>query len=410
MNSLRLSLAAALVACLTLPALAADRTPWKNEDNALIIDAYELNIIDWDAMLEDERIAGFISKASDGLPASYSCAPGHDGDTYAHCRTMWRKYSVSRELYQTRRALAKAHGLLWGAYHLARPGNPIEQANHFLDFADPSEDDLMVLDLEDLDEDKFMSLEDAEIFAKHIKTRTGRYPVLYTNHSTAMAIAAQRRDLPVLSRLPLWYARYKPEISGVFPMGNWDGYALWQFSTMHNCTESRCPYRVPGTKLDIDVNVVAMSADELESAWPFGELVPARPLEEEFYIASDSHAAMPMAPMLARLHAEAQPAAPVVAEAEAEAKDAPTKAVELAQAVLAESGIPIPVPSPRRAEAMQDIAGNVPVPSLATAFSPVRPAPPRPGAEAFEAIGVPTPGSPREGAEGDADGGEAPAN
>jgi len=194
---------------------------------------------------------------------------------------MWRKYAVSRELYQTRRMLAKAKGLLWGAYHLARPANPIDQANHFLDFAEPSADELMVIDIEDINEAEFMSLADAEIFVRHIKTRTGRYPVLYTNHTTAKTIAADRDIYPVLSRLPLWYARYKPSVRGVFPMGNWETYAIWQFSTMHNCTRRACPYRVPGTLADIDVNVAAMDKTALAKAWPFGNLLPKRPKPED---------------------------------------------------------------------------------------------------------------------------------
>lgn len=258
-------------------ASAGSREPWKNPGNAIVIDAYELNTINWDEMLSDTRIAAFIGKASDGMPESFSCEAGHAGDTFAHCKTMWRRYAISRELYQTRRTLAKAKGLLWGAYHLGRPGNPIEQANHFLDFATPTHDELMVLDLEDIDREKFISLADAEIFVTHIKARTGRYPVLYTNHSTAKTIAQYRDLYPTLSRLPLWYARYKPDISGVFPMGNWESYAIWQFSTMFNCNARACPYRVPGTISDIDVNVVAMSKEKLNTVWPFGALLPVRP-------------------------------------------------------------------------------------------------------------------------------------
>ncbi|WP_027999690.1 glycoside hydrolase family 25 protein [Sinorhizobium arboris] len=258
-------------------ARAGEVEPWKERQNAIIVDAYELNSIDWEAMLKDKRIAGFIAKASDGLPESFTCTGDHRGDTVAHCKTMWRKYAVSRELYQTRRLIARTHGLLWGAYHLARPGNPVDQANHFLNYADPRDDELMVLDIEGIDPEKYMSLEDAAIFAGHVKARTGRYPVLYTNHATAKHIAANRFKHRLLSRLPLWYARYKPAIRNVFPMGNWDRYSLWQFSSAHNCGKKRCPYRVPGTLNDIDVNVAAMSAAALKSVWPHGGLLPEKP-------------------------------------------------------------------------------------------------------------------------------------
>ncbi|UNK37390.1 hypothetical protein MNR02_13020 [Shinella sp. H4-D48] len=281
MHSVQFSGLVALLLSTALPlaAVAADVEPWKKPENAIVIDAYELNEIDWSDMLTDKRIVGFISKASDGLPESYSCKGDHGGDTFAHCKTMWRKYAVSRELYETRRLLARSKGLLWGAYHLARPGNPIEQANHFLDYANPQDDEMMVLDIEGLDPDRYMSLDDAQVFASHVRTRTGRYPVLYTNHITALHIAANRDRYRILSRLPLWYARYKPGIAGSFPMGNWDNYALWQFSAAANCTKRRCPYRVKGALNDIDVNVAPMTKSELKAVWAFGSLLPEKPFE-----------------------------------------------------------------------------------------------------------------------------------
>ena len=281
MNPKHLSGLAALLLLAALPfsASAANVEPWKKPENAIVIDAYELNEIDWSEMLSDTRIAGFISKASDGLPESFSCKGEHSGDTVAHCKTMWRKYAVSRELYETRRLLARSKGLLWGAYHLARPGNPVDQANHFLDYANPQEDEMMVLDIEGIDADKYMSLQDAQVFAGHIKTRTGRYPVLYTNHATARHIAFNRDKYRILSRLPLWYARYKPGIEGAFPMGNWENYALWQFSAGVNCSKRRCPYRVKGAENDIDVNVAPMTKAELSKTWAFGSLLPEKPFE-----------------------------------------------------------------------------------------------------------------------------------
>lgn len=268
-----------LLTALPFSTRAAEVEPWKKPENAIVIDAYELNEIDWSQMLSDKRIAGFISKASDGLPESYSCRGDHGGDTVAHCKTMWRKYAVSRELYETRRLLARSKGLLWGAYHLARPGNPVDQANHFLDYANPQDDEMMVLDIEGLDAEKYMSLADAQVFAGHIKTRTGRYPVLYTNLATARHIAANRDTYRILSRLPLWYARYKPVIKGTFPMGNWDNYALWQFSAGVNCSKRRCPYRVKGALTDIDVNVAPVTKAALRKVWAFGSLLPEKPFE-----------------------------------------------------------------------------------------------------------------------------------
>ena len=250
--------------------------PWKRSDRALVIDAYEYNPIEWDKLVSDKRVTGFINKASDGLAPPFNC-PGDPESTETRlCKALFKRHAVARELFLTRRTVAKALGLKWGAYHLARPGNPIDQANNFVDFAQPEPDDLMALDIEDNDPAAWMSLADAEEFARHVQRRTGRFPVLYTNGSTAQYIAERREQYPLLSRLPLWYARYTPEIGEHFPTGNWDTYALWQFSAPANCTALSCPYRVPGTPQDIDVNVSSMSVEALRQAWPFGVLIDTR--------------------------------------------------------------------------------------------------------------------------------------
>ncbi len=64
----------------------------------------------------------------------------------------------------------------------------------------------------------------------------------------------------------------------MFPIGNWDSYALWQFSSGINCGKRRCPYRVPGTLDDIDVNVAAMSSATLRPIWAGGALLPEKAL------------------------------------------------------------------------------------------------------------------------------------
>jgi GH25 family lysozyme M1 (1,4-beta-N-acetylmuramidase) len=257
---------------LTPAAKASDFSePWKNADRALVIDAYEYNSIDWAELVTDKRIVGFINKASDGLPPPYFCF-GNETEVRL-CKALWRRHAVTRELFQTRKVVAKALGLKWGAYHLARPGNPVEQANNFIDFAEPGPDDLIALDIEDNDPTHWMSLEDAEEFVLQVHRRLGRFPVLYTNGNTARHIAENRYKYRLLSRLPLWYARYKPDIDVHFPMGNWNGYALWQFSAQANCGKSRCPYRVAGTPTDIDVNVAPMDAAELRAQWAFGGLI-----------------------------------------------------------------------------------------------------------------------------------------
>lgn len=252
--------------------------PWRHSSNALILDAYELNAINWKEVIKNKRIAGFIGKASDGLTAEY-CA-----DRKTICGAKWRKYAVTKELYHTRRHLAKALGLKWGAYHLGRAKNPEQQALHFLKFANPQKDEAIILDIESIEDDRFMNLEEAEKFAKYIYKKIGRYPMLYVNHKSAGFIADNRKEYPLLSRLKLWYARYKDDIRDVFPMGNWDGYTLWQFAYGGNCSKKSCPYRVNGTPRDIDVNVATVSVAEIKKAWPFDGLVAEKPYEDEVMV------------------------------------------------------------------------------------------------------------------------------
>jgi GH25 family lysozyme M1 (1,4-beta-N-acetylmuramidase) len=251
-------------------------TVWADQSRALVLDAYEYNSFDLHEIAKNPRIAAFIHKGSDGLPPRWGCPQAQNQIEKDLCKKDWKVYSVGKELYQARRGLAKSLGLKWGAYHLARPGNPREQANHFLEFTDPQPDDLIALDIEEINPERFMSLEDAEEFSRHIYRRIGRYPVLYTNGSTAKFIADNATTYPLLSRMQLWYARYKQDIVGHFPKGNWDNYALWQFVSQVNCGHATCPYRIAGTSKDIDINVSALTPDQLKKAWPLDGLLPVR--------------------------------------------------------------------------------------------------------------------------------------
>ncbi len=280
---MKMALSALLVAtALVTPTIAYAETafyrPWAAKHRALVLDAYERNVIDLTEVSKDKRIAGFIHKGSDGLPPIYDCKTAANPTELELCKKNWKVYAVSKELYRTRRALAKALGFKWGAYHLGRPGNPIDQANHFIDFADPQPDELIAIDIEEVGSGNYISLKDAQEFSYHIFRRLGRYPVLYVNGSTAKLIAEQREEYPLLSRLHLWYARYKPAIDEHFSMGNWDKYSLWQFSSQTNCGTKSCPYRVAGTDNDIDVNVADMSVSELQKAWPLDGLVATKDL------------------------------------------------------------------------------------------------------------------------------------
>ena len=113
-------------------------SPWTDSTSALVIDPYWMNSIDWDRMATDPRVAGVIHKATQG--------------------------KVVDKLYAARRMEARRRGYLWGSYHLATPGDPVGQADFYLETVKPGEGEVIALDLEGLDPCRFMSIGDARRF------------------------------------------------------------------------------------------------------------------------------------------------------------------------------------------------------------------------------------------------------
>jgi lysozyme len=220
--------------------------PWKNPNIALAIDPYEGNDIDWEALATDQRVVAIIHRATIGDRAD--------------------------KKYVERRDEAKKRGYKWGAYHLGKPGDPIKQADFFLNTAKPAADELIALDLESVDATKHMSFDEARTFIKRIKEKTGRYPVIYANNEVTKAISDRYGPDDVFSKTRLWYARFKRNVTD-FPAGTWKTYTVWQFSSEQNCNPGNrpaCLYTVPGTEYDMDIDVYNGTIEELRSKWPFG--------------------------------------------------------------------------------------------------------------------------------------------
>jgi GH25 family lysozyme M1 (1,4-beta-N-acetylmuramidase) len=218
--------------------------PWKNPNMAIAIDPYERNEIDWDLLATGTRVVAIIHRATIGDRQD-------------------RKYAERRDE-------AKRRGYKWGAYHFGKPGDPIKQADFFLDTVKPAKDDLIALDLESTDA-KDMSLDEARVFIKRIREKTGRYPLIYANNEVAKAISQQYGADDVFAKTHLWYARFKRGVTD-FPQGTWKTYTLWQFSSEQNCSpakRSACLYTVPGTEYDMDIDVYNGTIEELRSRWPF---------------------------------------------------------------------------------------------------------------------------------------------
>jgi lysozyme len=244
-STLVLGLILAACACNVLAQSPEFNEPWKNPDVALVIDPFEGNEINWELLATDKRVVAIIHRATIGDRAD-------------------KKYSE-------RKVEAKKRGYQWGAYHLGKPGDPIKQADFFLETVKPEADDLLALDLESTDAAKHMSFDEARIFINRIKEKTGRYMLVYANNVVTKAISEQFGADNVFAKSPLWYARFKAKVDD-FPKGTWDSYTLWQFSSEINCSpdnRSACLYTVPGTAYDMDVNVFNGTIEELRKKWPF---------------------------------------------------------------------------------------------------------------------------------------------
>lgn len=217
------------------------KSPWKNAQTRIVIDAYEGNSIDWGKMAQDKRVAGVIHRSSIGLRTDAK--------------------------YAERKALAIQRGYLWGAYHLGRSGDPIAQAKYFLKVIGNSRDTLMVLDLEDTSNSAMMNTANAAKFMAYIFEQTGRVPVVYANHSVTKTLNSSLKNNVHFKKSKLWYARFRSDIPD-FPKGIWSGYFLWQFSSEINCSRTgSCLYNVPGTAFDMDVNVYYGNLEDLRKDW-----------------------------------------------------------------------------------------------------------------------------------------------
>ena len=248
MNAMRKVMFAAIV--LQVSVLASAQTgefnqPWQDERIAIVIDPFQGNEIVWAQVTSDPRVVGVIHRATIGA----------------------RKDTK----YAQRKTEALERGFKWGSYHLGKPGNPIVQADFYLETVRPSADEVIALDIESLNSETDMSLANARKFIQRIREKTGRFPMLYANQAVVKHISDKFGRDEVFAKTPLWYARFKARVTD-FPTKTWDSYTLWQFSSEINCKPAHpenCLHRVPGTRTDMDINVYRGTIEELKANWPF---------------------------------------------------------------------------------------------------------------------------------------------
>jgi len=210
--------------------------------NPVIVDLSHFDDVqDWNRVKEF-GILGVINKATEGL-------------------------GLVDRTYALRREPAREHGILYGAYHFIRRGDPVAQADHFLDVAlNVAEPENVLLALDH--EDRRVPLENAKQWLQRVFDKTGRRPVLYSGFLIKEQLG-DGRD-PFLAQHRLWLSHFSSH--PVCPP-NWSSPFIVQFT---GDGQGPQPHQVPGIVIDggIDLNHFGGSAEQLKEQWANG-VVPA---------------------------------------------------------------------------------------------------------------------------------------
>lgn len=147
--------------------------------------------------------------------------------------------NVDQYYYQARKEITD-RGYLFCTYHFGDHSDPIKQAAHFLDVAQPDDSTRLALDWEDLRGNQ-MTRADAEVFIQELDAKTGRLCTIYTGNTAKDLMGGTKSD--VLAKHPLWIPRYSA--LQPFPQASWTDWDVWQYAadgsgsmpnTAHGCT------------------------------------------------------------------------------------------------------------------------------------------------------------------------------
>ena len=262
-----------LVIASTAVAQTEFKQPWLDPGRPFVLDAYWKNPIDFEKLATFPRVVAIIHKATE-------CQ-------WNRVKGRCDRNMIDRE-YEARKAEAIRRGYLWGSFHFGRTGRSGRlQADDYLDTAKPSDSELIALDVDGVG-GSHMTIPEAVEFITRVRERTGRYPVLYTVGKVVNTIRLTHGPDSVFAKTPLWYVRYCNDFSCYFDReaSIWPTYTLIQFASEQNCPTkprvtgamckseacptNRCPIPkgIPGTKMDIDVNIYNGTAEELRRQWP----------------------------------------------------------------------------------------------------------------------------------------------
>jgi GH25 family lysozyme M1 (1,4-beta-N-acetylmuramidase) len=155
-------------------------------------------------------------------------------------------------MYSTNRAEAMAAGIMFGAYHFARPDlhpfNPVPEADHFVDTAQPAPGNIIpVLDLERSGDLTPAQLTDWVLqWLGQVTARTGVRPIVYTSPNGWKDRMADTTAIADAGYTVLWVAHWNVA-APTLPANDWqgNGWKIWQYS---NCGD------VPGIDGCVDLD------------------------------------------------------------------------------------------------------------------------------------------------------------
>jgi lysozyme len=200
----------------------------------LVIDIYHGNGVNDFSRVKASGILGAILKASQGT-------------------------EIVDRSYATRRKLARAAGLLVGAYHFMSLEDPAVQADHFLSVADTDDDLLLALDWENVSRSS-PTAEQAKVFLERVAAVTGRRAVIYSGNVAKERISAKDA---FFGAHRLWLAQYGASWT---VQESWEKPWLWQ---NNGDRTGQGPHQIPGISglTDNSTIVEGMTEADLTAQW-----------------------------------------------------------------------------------------------------------------------------------------------
>ena len=144
--------------------------------------------------------------------------------------------------YRERRQQALDAGLWWGAYHFGVGADGRDQADHFLEAADPIDSTLIVLDYEANRVGPTMTLDQAREFVTHLDAHLSRFPGIYSGSLIKQQLGNAQTPDPVLSHCFLWIAQYSGQKPVNIP-NTFRTWTLWQYT---DGVHGQAPHTVAG--------------------------------------------------------------------------------------------------------------------------------------------------------------------